>query len=104
MATKTKYRHIRKDDQGVPFIEGTALKVREIIKERQAYGWSPEEIYRNHSSLSLGQIYSALSYYWDHTDEIDHEIRDELEDVQALKSEIEDPTWMQHLRDQKTAK
>jgi hypothetical protein len=34
----------------------------------KAHGGSPEEIHYQHPHLSLGQIHSALGYYWDHRD------------------------------------
>ena len=42
--------------------------------EKTAYGWSPEELPFQHPYLSLGQIHSALAYYWDHQDALDQDI------------------------------
>ena len=47
------------------------MKVVELVAERAAYGWSAEELHFQHPYLSLGQIHSALAYYWDHQDELD---------------------------------
>ena len=55
---KTKYEHVVLDDKGVPIIVGTNMKVIEIVLEKTAYGWSPEELYFQHPHLTLGQIYS----------------------------------------------
>jgi hypothetical protein len=38
------------------------MKVIELILEKSAYGWSPEELHFQHAYLTLGQIYSALAY------------------------------------------
>ncbi|MCD6294312.1 MAG: DUF433 domain-containing protein [Deltaproteobacteria bacterium] len=57
---KTKYEHVALDDKGVPIIVGTNMKVIEIVLEKTAYGWRPEELYFQHPHLTLGQIYSAL--------------------------------------------
>ncbi len=35
------------------------MKVIEIVLEKIAYGWSPEELHFQHPYLTLGQIYSA---------------------------------------------
>lgn len=72
--TATGYEHIVIDEKGIPIIRGTTTKVLELVVEKQAYGWSPEELHLQHPYLSLGQIYSAFAYYWDHADEIDTEI------------------------------
>jgi hypothetical protein len=42
--------------------------------ERMAYGWSPEELHFQHPYLTLGQIFSALAYYYDHQAAIDEDI------------------------------
>lgn len=70
---KTKYEHIILEN-GVPVIAGTTLKVIELIAEKIAYGWSPEELHFQHPYLSLGQIHSALAYYWDHLSELEKDI------------------------------
>jgi len=56
---KTNYEHVALDDKGVPIIVGTNMKVVEIVLEKTAYGWSPEELHFQHPYLTLGQIYSA---------------------------------------------
>jgi uncharacterized protein (DUF433 family) len=59
----TSYEYIILDENGVPIIEGTNMKVIELVLETTAYGWSPEELHFQHPYLSLGQIHSALAYY-----------------------------------------
>jgi len=84
---KTKYEHIVLDDKGVPFIEGTNMKVVELILEKTAYGWSPEELHFQHPYLNLGQIYSALAYYWDHKEALDQDIEERLKLVNQIQKE-----------------
>jgi len=55
--TETRYEHIVLDDRGIPVLKGTTLKVIDLVVERLAYGWSPEELVFQHPSLTLGQIY-----------------------------------------------
>jgi uncharacterized protein (DUF433 family) len=82
---ETRYEHIVLDDAGVPRIAGTTMKVIELVLERSAYGWSPEELHFQHPYLSLGQIHSALAYYWDHQDELDQDIARRRERVEELR-------------------
>ncbi|MBW2166926.1 MAG: DUF433 domain-containing protein [Deltaproteobacteria bacterium] len=77
-SAKTKYEHVVLDEKGVPIIAGTNMKVIEIFLEKTAYGWSPEELHFQHPYLTLGQIYSALAYYWDHRDVLDRDIEQRL--------------------------
>jgi uncharacterized protein (DUF433 family) len=86
ISRETRYEHIVLDETGVPIIAGTTLKVIELVLERMAYGWSPEELYFQHPYLTLGQIYSALAYYWDHQEELDKDIERRQESVGLRRS------------------
>jgi uncharacterized protein (DUF433 family) len=88
MSVATTYEHIVLNQAGVPIIEGTNTKIVEIVTEMQAYGWSPEEIHFQHKYLSLGQIYSALAYYWDNADEINLDIKERLTKVNEIRRQI----------------
>ena len=77
--------HISLDDRGVAWIEGTNTKVKEVVIEKLAFGWSPEELHRQHPHLPMAKIYAALSYYYEHQAEIDADLeRDHLE-VEKLR-------------------
>jgi uncharacterized protein (DUF433 family) len=80
MSTVT-YPHIEIDSGGVPLIAGTGFKVVEVVLDRIAYHWDADEIQRQHPTLSLSQIYSALAYYHDHQEEIDRDIDQRLDRV-----------------------
>jgi uncharacterized protein (DUF433 family) len=76
--TATRYEHIALDERGVPLIGGTPIKVVELVTAQLAYGWSPDELHFQFPHLTLGQIHSALAYYWDHRDELDRDIERRL--------------------------
>jgi uncharacterized protein (DUF433 family) len=46
--TATEYRYIKLDERNVPVIEGTSMKIVELITSVKAYGWSPEELLENY--------------------------------------------------------
>ncbi|MCS6903473.1 MAG: DUF433 domain-containing protein [Candidatus Bipolaricaulota bacterium] len=75
--TRTQHRYIviNKDVcGGRPIIRGTRIAVWVIAGWLQK-GYSPEEIQAEiYPSLSLAQIYDALSYYYDHQAEVDADI------------------------------
>jgi uncharacterized protein (DUF433 family) len=80
MATiETRYEHIVLQDGQVPQIAGTTMKVVELVTAQQAHGWSPEELAFQFPDLTLGQVHSALAYYWDHQEALDREIARRLE-------------------------
>ena len=72
--TMTTYEHVQLDASGAPIIVDTNMKVVELVLAQLAHGWSPEELHFQHPYLSLGQIHSALAYYWDHKTELDADI------------------------------
>ena len=88
---QTKYEHITLDENSVPLIEGTTIKVVEVVVEKIAYGWSPEELHFQHPHLTLGQIHSALAYYYDHKDELDKDIELHLQRLQQYKPSEKTP-------------
>ena|SRR6266508_475893 len=85
MLSETRYEHIILNDAQVPTISGTTIKVVELILDHLAYGWSAEELHFQHPHLSMGQIHSALAYYWDHKEELDQDIERRLQSTDRLK-------------------
>jgi len=83
-SVKTQYEHIVLEND-VPIITGTTIKVIELVVEKMAYGWSPEELHFQHPYLSLGQICSALAYYWDHETELERDLERRLQFVEQLR-------------------
>jgi len=79
--------HIKRDDRGVAWVDDTNVKVIEVVLDRLAYGWSPEEIHFQHPGLSLAQIHAALAYYYDHQTELDTEIAGQQEEVRRLREQ-----------------
>ncbi len=96
----TRYEHITLNEDRIPSIAGTTMKVVELVVEQQAYGWSPEELHFQHPYLTLGQIHSALAYYWDHCKELDDDIQRRLERVEELRSENQSSELVERLRAQ----
>ena len=83
-----QYAHIDHDEKGTPFIVGSTMKVVELVMAQRAHGWSPEELHFQHPELSLGEIHSALAYYWDHQAELDEDIENRSRRVDELRQEI----------------
>ena len=82
---ETRYEHIALSESNVPIIVGTTMKVIELVLNKTAYGWSPEELQFQHPYLTLGQIYSALAYCSDHQEAIDRDIERRLEIVERMR-------------------
>ena len=91
MLSETRYEHIMLNEDQVPMIAGTTMKVIELVLDHLAYGWSPEELHFQHPSLTMGQIYSALAYYWDHKAELDKDIERRLRFVEQVQLSTKPP-------------
>lgn len=74
---KSEFKHILLDEAGRAWIDGTGLKVSELVEATQAYGWSPEEYHLQHPEVAMVQICAALAYYYEHQGEMDQQICDD---------------------------
>ena len=90
--------HIEIDDKGVASIAGANTKVVEVVLDKLAYGWSPEEIHFQHPHLSLAQIHAALAYYFDHQAHFDKQIEGTLREAESLAGQTADSPLRQRLR------
>jgi uncharacterized protein (DUF433 family) len=97
MATSLVSTHIEIDDKGVASITGANTKVVEVVLDRLAYGWSPEEIHFQHPHLSLAQIHSALAYYYDNQEKLDSEIEERRQEAERLRPNVTNPALRQKL-------
>ena len=95
---ETRYEHVILNKTQIPTISGTTTKVIELVVEKLAYGWSPEELHFQHPHLTLGQIYSALAYYWDHQEEFEQEIVRRLERVDQIRQQVRPAPLMARLK------
>ncbi len=95
----TDYKHIQLDDNRVPVIDGTTMKVVELITSHLTYGWSPEELHFQYPHIALGKVYSALAYYWDHQEALDNDMKRRLTEVEKLRQQAPPSRVTQRLRE-----
>lgn len=62
---------------GQPVIAGTTIRVIDVAASHIFRGLNAEEIAVNFG-LDMGEAHAALAYYYQHSDEIDTLIRDEM--------------------------
>jgi uncharacterized protein (DUF433 family) len=86
------------DENGVPWISGANTKVVEVVLDKIAHGWSPEEMHSQHSHLSMAQIHAALAYYYEHQTELDAKIARDWEEATELAANQPDSPLRQRLR------
>jgi uncharacterized protein (DUF433 family) len=71
---------------GRPCIVGTRIRVQDIYVCHELQGMTPDQIVDAYPSITLADVHAALVYFWDHRDEIKQEIKDEAEQVRAMKA------------------
>ena len=96
----TEYPHIVLSAADVPVIEGTSMKVIEIVLAQRSYGWSAVEIQHNHRYLSMSQIYAALAYYWDNRQALDADIARRESIIQQQEQAAGESKFAARLRSQ----
>lgn len=87
---------------GKPCIAGTRIRVWDVHVWHNLRGWSPAEIVTQFPQLSLADVYAALAYYHDHRAEIDGEMQEAEQLVEAMKLEA-DESRLERIRDQDRA-
>lgn len=92
------------DSSGVAWLAGTKVKVVEVVLDKLAHGWSPEEIHFQHPHLSLAQIHGALTYYYENQSALDTQMARTQQESMALAMEVSDPAFQQRLSDLKRAR
>jgi uncharacterized protein (DUF433 family) len=86
MSTLTQYPHITLDAAGVARIGDTRYKLLHLAGEHYHYGWSAEEILRQHPDLRPEEVYAALTYFYDHFDELVRQLNASAQRAEMLKS------------------
>ena len=89
---------IELDERGVAWIIGANTKVKGVVLDKMAYGWSPEEMHFQHPHLSMAQVHAALAYYYEHQVEIDAQIMSDWQEVNELAAQQPESPLRQRLR------
>ncbi|MBO1350394.1 MAG: DUF433 domain-containing protein [Hormoscilla sp. GUM202] len=98
--SQTEHKYVELDENHVPTIAGTTMKVVELVTEQFTNGWSPEELHFQYGHLSMSQIHAALAYYWDNQEEMDGEIERGFTDDERRRLEAGPSPLVAKLRSQ----
>lgn len=88
MSTAAKYPHLTIGKDGTPRIGQTRYKVIHLATEHFQHGWTAEELLRQHPDLRPEEVYSALTYFYDHRDAM-------VAEMKASMTVAEDAGWAQ---------
>lgn len=90
--------HVFVDAKGIARLVGRHTRVTEVVLEKLAYGWTPEEIQEQHPHLTLSQIYGAFAYYYDHKQELDAQIEQEEREIAQFREQMGQSPVVEKLR------
>lgn len=86
MSSAPVYPHISIEPGGTAILEGTRYKVQHLAAEHYHYGWSAEELLRQHPDLKPEQVYSALTYFYDHYNEVISELEKSVQSADDCRA------------------
>src|SRR4051794_32406012 len=92
--SQTKVEHIASNPNvcgGKPCIAGTRNRVQDIYVWHELQGLSADEIVSRFPHLTMADVYAALSYFWDHRDEIQRQMQEETVFVEQMKQKYPSP-------------
>ena len=80
--TRTNHKHITLDQEGEAYIDGTRIKVKQLIYYYRS-GLSIEGILEGLPNVTAAQFFDALSFYHDHKEQINESLQqDNLEVIE----------------------
>ena len=103
MNTAVTYPHIIRDEQGVPRVGESRYKVLHLAGEHYHYGWSAEEMLRQHPDLKPEEVYAALTYFYDHFDELVTQLAESAARTRAAAAATPSPLARDELRKRQLA-
>jgi uncharacterized protein (DUF433 family) len=68
------------------YITGTRVSVEDIYLRHEMGGQSPDEIVQSLPHLTLAQVHAALSYAFDHLDELRRQLKEGNDVVAQIRS------------------
>src|SRR5262245_35310145 len=85
MSTIVHYPHLRFDADGTARVGETRYKVIHLAGEHYHYGWTAEEILRQHPYLRPEQVYASLTYFYDHHESMVRELMEREAAAEAAR-------------------
>lgn len=70
---------------GQPHVRGTRITVGLIAREVEHLGMTPDEVIAAHPHLTLAQVHAALTYFYDHREEMEGAMRSSEEIESQLR-------------------
>ena len=92
MSVDLAYAHIEKLEGEPACLRHTPrVRVSQLVMDYLTHGWSVDEMCRQHAYLTPAEAHAAMLYYFDHQDEVDHEIAAELQESEVAADAAPSP-------------
>jgi uncharacterized protein (DUF433 family) len=88
VALVAQYPHIQVDADGTARIGDSRYKVLHLAGEHYYYGWSAEELLRQHPDLRPEEVYAALTYFYDHYGEMVQRLGEDAAYVREVRATL----------------
>jgi uncharacterized protein (DUF433 family) len=79
---------LRTDKDGVIRIGNTRVTLTTLIAARKQ-GYTAEQLHSSFPTVPLADIYAVIAYYLVHTEAVDEYVRQEAEEGEQLRAELE---------------
>jgi uncharacterized protein (DUF433 family) len=70
------------------YVGETRVRVQDISALAEFQGLTPDQIVQQIPHLTLGQVHAALSYYFDHREQIIQELREDEQLVRLARARV----------------
>ena len=91
-------QHVYLDEDGVPRVGDTRMKVIDLVVAHQSHSYTAEDLHFHFPDISMSQAHAALAYYWDNKAELDAAIDAQRRYVDMMRESFGDRTIASKLR------
>jgi uncharacterized protein (DUF433 family) len=86
MSATTTYPHLSVRPDGTVRIGESRYRVLHLAAEHYQHGWTAEELLRQHPDLRRAEVYAALTYFYDHREELVAEMKRSAAVVESART------------------
>lgn len=104
MIATQAYPHLTHDADGTARVGTSRYKVQHLAAEHYYYGWTAEELLRQHPDLRPEEVYVSLAYFYDHYDEMTAQLSQASDQVSTAAAKSAQPFSRQDLLARRAAK
>ena len=73
---------------GKPRIAGSRIRVQDVYVWHELQGKNADAIVAEYPQLTVADVYAALTYFWDHRDELEQQMKAEEDFVAEMRAKL----------------